>query len=121
MPTKDVLFSFEGRITRSEFWLKGMVIPILLPLFLALALAGRGALMAVGIALCIVLAWPWLALYVKRLHDRNHSAWYLLPLVIPGIGQIWGLVIVIQSWFLRGTFGANDYGHDRVLESAATV
>jgi len=77
--------------------------------------------------------WIYLATSIKRLHDRNKSAWWMIPFfVIPGLyGQfadrlpnsypalglgvvvfvlaIWGFV---DLYCLRGTRGPNRYGSD---------
>ena len=50
---------------------------------------------------------PSISSSVTRLHDRDHSAWWLLWLLLPIIG--W-LVLLVQNGFLRGTPGANQYG-----------
>jgi uncharacterized membrane protein YhaH (DUF805 family) len=76
--------------------------------------------------------WIGLAVATKRLHDRNKSAWWLvpfyaLPVVLDGAGNavdaIMGIVLSLASlaisiWalvelgFLRGTPGPNAYGPD---------
>ena len=48
--------------------------------------------------------------YVKRLHDRGRSGWWMLFFVlVPVVGQIWGLV---SLGFMEGAAGANRYGDD---------
>ena len=49
---------------------------------------------------------PSVAVAVRRLHDTDKSAWFLLFYLIPFIGGI----ILIVFWATDGTRGANDYG-----------
>jgi len=44
---------------------------------------------------------------VARLHDRGHSAWWLLWFLLPVVGWI---VLFVQNAFLRGDGGPNRYG-----------
>lgn len=58
------------------------------------------------------LAWaasivPTIASTVTRLHDRDHSAWWLLWYVVPVVGPV---VLVVTVWFLRGHDAPNRYG-----------
>lgn len=84
-------------------------------------------------ALYLVAVWINLAVYAKRLHDRNRSAWWLLlyvglPAVLdvkigtPGHGVfhavaiLIGLWVFIDLWCLRGTRGSNRYGVDPLAD-----
>jgi uncharacterized membrane protein YhaH (DUF805 family) len=141
MPVKKVLFSFDGRLTRSDFWLKGLL--LLLPLsigagLLRLMTAGTTLswLSYLGVLIYVLLIWPSLAVMVKRLHDRGHSGWYLLLeltafiglifvwnlalfIIATLLGSVFPLIIFIETWFMRGTYGHNDYGPDPLLEGRA--
>ena len=81
----------------------------------------------------VLLLWVFLATSIKRLHDRDKSAWWMLPffaapqlfnhfsdrlpdshfMMIPGAIMlalmIWGFV---ELYFLRGTKWTNRYGSD---------
>jgi uncharacterized membrane protein YhaH (DUF805 family) len=50
---------------------------------------------------------PSISSQVTRLHDRGHSAWWLLFGLIPLIGA---LLLFVQTWFLRGEPRPNRYG-----------
>jgi uncharacterized membrane protein YhaH (DUF805 family) len=89
----------------------------------------------VNIAMTCVFAWPYAAISIKRLHDRNKSGWWIIPFIVatglysefgdrlagfrgkPFVGfaafvlVIWGLV---EMYFLRGTRGPNRFGPDPV-------
>ena len=95
---------------------------------------GVGAVAADAPWLLIIyvpLIWVGLAVATKRLHDRNRSAWWLvpfyaLPVVLDGVGGALGEIGIVLSlasfaisiWalvelgFLRGTPGPNPYGPD---------
>jgi uncharacterized membrane protein YhaH (DUF805 family) len=110
----------RGRIDRRTFWLY-YLLPILAAsvvaevLDVAFGFTGYGSTAdsssAFGgpIALLVSLATlvPSISSTVTRLHDRGHSAWWLLWALLPGIG--W-LVLIVQTWFLPGTTGPKRYG-----------
>jgi uncharacterized membrane protein YhaH (DUF805 family) len=56
--------------------------------------------------------WMGWILTINRLHDRNHSAWFLLILLIPLV-QLW---CVVELYFLPGTKGQNRFGDYCKLE-----
>jgi uncharacterized membrane protein YhaH (DUF805 family) len=51
---------------------------------------------------------PSISSSVARLHDRGHSAWWLLWMLLPLVG--W-LVLFIQNGFLAGQLVRNRYGY----------
>jgi uncharacterized membrane protein YhaH (DUF805 family) len=111
----DVLWGVEGRISRSEFWLKG-----LLPLMPA-AMAGNALAFlpdsdavawVVLILVNLVLLFPFVSVYGKRLHDRGRSAKWLFATAIPMFGQFVALWIMLETWLRRGEPGSNSYGED---------
>ena len=61
--------------------------------------------MSTAISLLTVV--PSISSTVARLHDRGHSAWWLLWFLLPLVGVI---VLLIQNGFLRGDGGPNKYG-----------
>ena len=70
--------------------------------------AARALAMIIG----VISLWPGLALMVKRWHDRDRSAWWLLTLLIPLFGLLFMIWILIEIWLLKGTDGANRFGQD---------
>jgi uncharacterized membrane protein YhaH (DUF805 family) len=56
----------------------------------------------------LVLLWPFLAVEIKRCHDRGRSGWFLLVGLIPLV-NLW---VLVEVFFLRGTLGDNQYGQD---------
>ncbi|MDE1146354.1 MAG: DUF805 domain-containing protein [Azospirillaceae bacterium] len=118
------LLSLNGRVSRREFWLKYQVPLFILYVFVAgwffssidfgaIAQgadphASPGAVLAMTV-FSLLTFWPGFAVQVKRCHDRDHSAWFLLVALIPFIGGIW---LLVELWFLRGTVGDNRFGAD---------
>ena len=113
---KQILFSFQGRIPRRQFWGgTGILILGATPIVLVAILASNtdsgllsviaGLILIVGY---IALLWASFALQIKRWHDRDKSGWWILIGMIPIIG-FWA---IIETGCLRGTEGRNSYGDD---------
>lgn len=83
MGFEKVLFSFEGRVDRLTWWVAqlalGVVFAIIFFVF-SMTLGPTAAFLSV-----VPLYWSLTALNVKRLHDRGHSGWWLLVLVLAGV------------------------------------
>jgi uncharacterized membrane protein YhaH (DUF805 family) len=154
------LFRFEGRINRAKYLLATLIIlccmvfalllqaaifgingPLNINLIVISAsiepadgdLPSKASLLAqiVTIALTVFFAYCYLAVSVKRLHDRNKSGWWVLPVVATSLYEfadrlggsslakllgfalfiafIWGLV---EMYFRKGTRGPNRFGPD---------
>ena len=94
MPLKDLLFGFKGRIRRRDWWLWSIAVGVCQVLIIEIAnlllfgpthslLGGTGqaapqraadvGAQTVLWVSALVFLWPWLALSMKRAHDRN--AW----------------------------------------------
>jgi len=98
---------FSGRASRSEYWFF-VLFEILLYVVLVIAdiAAFRGSMNVFSTLASLVLFLPGLAVLVRRLHDTDRSAWWILIPFVPIIGSIWLIVILCT----RGTEGANRYG-----------
>ena len=97
------LFSFRGRINRAKAWLFQLIIFGVELVYLALQMALLGPdpfpdddswsplsnpLQLIFLILCVAITiplfWAFLAIQIKRLHDRNRSAmWFLNFFVFP--------------------------------------
>jgi uncharacterized membrane protein YhaH (DUF805 family) len=51
---------------------------------------------------------PALAVMVRRLHDTDRSAWWMLLAFVPLVGEI----VLIVWWCTKGTKGYNRFGAD---------
>jgi len=127
------LLSLKGRISRQEFWL-GYVGAVLVILLLGRTLEDvslhllrpasrpwyRDELeFAVALSrylASILMLWPLVAIYVKRLHDLNLSGWWLL--VLPAIMVLAGMA-GIERWSLATWLGVIVLGF--VPACAATI
>jgi uncharacterized membrane protein YhaH (DUF805 family) len=103
-----LLFSFRGRIPRRAYWgvaLGASVIFIVVVLGMSAVFEEDSPLSAITlIVLYIPMLWISLTTQVKRWHDRDKSAWWILINFIPYIGGIWTF---IECGCLRGTEGPN--------------
>lgn len=109
MDIKDVLTSTDGRISRSEFWLKG-IIPLAIAVLIIYAIDEIiGAERILGSIGSLASIYPSIAVGIKRFHDRNKSGWWVLISFVPIIGGLWYL---IECGFLKGTDGDNQFGPD---------
>lgn len=144
-----LFFSFRGRAGRAAFWLVSLTWGVLGLAFDAIWSATGAAEVQVGRNhfVDIAFALPMLAMLIscvaigiKRLHDRNKRAWWMLlfylappllqsiaPLneleaalmvslmVLSGALSVWAL---IELGCLRGTRGPNRFGPDPLLAPA---
>ncbi len=95
---------FDGRATRTEFWmfvLFNLIISLLL-MFID-GMTGLNILQAIY-SLAVLI--PGLAVSVRRLHDIGKSGWMILVALIPLIGLVWLLVL----YCMDSTPGKNKYG-----------
>jgi uncharacterized membrane protein YhaH (DUF805 family) len=83
-------FSLNGRISRSQYWLRFVVPYIVIYFMLEIigAIAGSGSNLYIAISITIfifslAMFWPSIAILVKRIHDRNKSGWWALFLYVP--------------------------------------
>ena len=143
MDSLRFLFSFQGRVSRLGLWRANLIYTIYL---LAVALVAAiivivQAPMAMAYAAAALVVPSYLAVNVKRLHDRNMSGWWLLAFnlapfaalnvwqaaqeqglatlpVALGCVAVW-LFFFVWSWLeigvFAGTRGPNDYGAQPTL------
>lgn len=116
MDIKNIYFNFKGRIGRQRFWLY-YILPIMFMSGLLQASMDYYddnsivvfLLFAINILLMIAMA----AGFVKRLHDRDKSAWWLILIFIPIIGTIYW---IIDLGLFKGVNKINEYGSPDVPE-----
>lgn len=115
---KWFLLSLDGRIGRSDYWLRFnlpvFVISFILAVVEGTASGGEAGLLYLLFMLAVL--WPSWTVGVKRCHDRDRSGWFMLIGLIPVVGSIW---LLVELGFLRGTIGPNKYGADPLQEMAA--
>jgi len=111
---------FSGRATRPEYWywvlfMYLLYIPLTFWAFSTSELAtwDSRATVSPGVAAVIglvglALLLPSWGVLVRRLHDTNHSGWFMFIALIPLVG--WVLLLVILA--TDGTPGPNRFGGD---------
>jgi uncharacterized membrane protein YhaH (DUF805 family) len=89
---------FNGRATRAEYWYFALinlaisvVLAVLDATILPSSVRGMGILGGIYALAAFV---PGFALSVRRLHDTNHSGWWLFLCLIPLVGPIILLVFM---------------------------
>ena len=102
---KEILFSFNGRISRKVYWLYCGLPSLVLGTWIAVANPDRNVI----VVIFLLLAWPSLAMHIKRWHDQNKSGWWQLLAAIPLVG---GLIVMGMCGFIKGTDGSNMFGTD---------
>jgi len=111
-----LLFSFDGRVNRRQFWII-IASLVLLSGGVSLAIVSipgseRGAKIARAVIYCLCLfplCWVSIATSVKRWHDMNLSGMMMLLWMIPFVG---GLIVIAWLGFGEGVKGRNKYGRD---------
>ncbi|MCY0879492.1 MAG: DUF805 domain-containing protein [Firmicutes bacterium] len=94
---------FSGRANRAEFWGYTAVNFIFSLIAAVLNRPTHGVLESLYALFVFI---PSLAVQVRRLHDTNRSAWWLLLVLIPVIGSIILLILDL----LPGTPEINRFG-----------
>jgi uncharacterized membrane protein YhaH (DUF805 family) len=108
MTVTQLYFRVRGRIARRTFWLHGVLSLLAASLFGYALLDIAGLTGTLGVKfLNLALAWPYIAISAKRLHDFDRSAWWMLVNFVPGVGSI---VMLLANGATRGTRGANRFG-----------
>lgn len=108
---------FDGRASRAEYWYFSLV-HTLVSVFLSVVDFSLGYIHPpTGIGLLsgvyTLAVMPAIAgVTIRRLHDINRSAWWLLIAFIPLLGVI--LLLVMLT--LKGSDGENPYGTDAAPE-----
>ena len=107
---QHLLFQFDGRINRAKFWI-GIVAVYAATwiLFIIAAAANSSALWVIAAVGSLAAIWPYVAVQIKRWHDRDKAGWWVFIAFIPLIGTIW---VLVECGFLPGTEGPNQYGVD---------
>jgi len=111
------LFDLFGRARRRDFWLfmSGLACAYAYAWTSLRQMGGRDDLALIGALLHNEIAFSVLALvqiatlamWIRRLHDRNKSGLWLIFACVPVIGQAW---MIWELGFMPGKAGANRFG-----------
>ena len=106
-------FEFSGRARRKEYWLFALFYFILniiaMILDISFGLFGEEfGIGTFGLIIGVGLLIPYIAVAVRRLHDKDKSGWFLLLILIPIIG----VIVLLVFFCMKGTDGSNRFGDD---------
>ncbi len=96
---------FTGRSQRSEYWFFTLF-NIIISVVIGLVEGFVGSPSILGLLYTFAVLLPGLAVSVRRLHDTNHSGWWLLIALIPLVGAVILLIFMVTD----STPGENQYG-----------
>ncbi|MFO0915048.1 MAG: DUF805 domain-containing protein [Pirellulales bacterium] len=116
-------FSFEGRISRSTYWMRWVFPLVVLYPLVVLSDMVTGLYVTAGelhpdlermnrgwglqtVLLDLLLIYPMFAVSAKRLHDRNRTGWVMLAAFVPFL-NLW---LFVELALLTGNRGRNRYG-----------
>ncbi|MEC5398646.1 DUF805 domain-containing protein [Uliginosibacterium sp. H1] len=102
-------FVFEGRARRKELWmftLFNFIAIIVLSIIDGMLGLKVGDIGILGGIYNLAVLLPSLGVGARRLHDSNHSGWWLLLCLVPIVGAIALLVFFV----LDSTPGSNRFG-----------
>lgn len=107
LPDWDFLLSYEGRINRRDYWLKGQLFFFLISFLLQIL-----NLSTLAIIFFILSLYSFSVISIKRAHDLNLSGYFVLLSLIPLV-NLW---VFIKLGFFKGTSQANAYGPSLLAE-----
>lgn len=115
---KELFFTYEGRLNRKRYLLRGLALGLVgfLVFYLMTAAAFMTENVLVAFADVVVYAIIFVSsfmLSIRRLHDMGKPGWWVLILFVPVVGIILSLVML----FKKGTEGDNEYGPDPLAVS----
>jgi uncharacterized membrane protein YhaH (DUF805 family) len=148
MQLVHLLIGFQGRISRGQFWLSVLIYIVFLVAVFGIAMMTGSLTAVVGSTLLAIIPvfLSGIAVGVKRMHDRNKTAMWLLvfygipfllffvlPLFIDAdaetvptsvltlqyVGLAISLWALVELGFIRGSIGINQYGPDPVAPKPA--
>lgn len=93
---KTMLFSFEGRLRRSHFWIGWLIL-------LGVGVVA-GWIPVLGGLISLLLIWPNLAIGVKRLHDMGQTGWLIVvPWLVTVVGIFVGFGMIGMSAIMNAS------------------
>ena len=105
----EKLFSFEGRVNRSQYFLTNVATSITLFIisFVAALVLPEKVFLVLYLILLLPVIYATAAMAAKRAHDLGYSGWINLLVLVPLVNGIWGILLLLSA----GNDGSNQYGH----------
>ncbi len=99
----NLLFSPEGRISSAEFYRGGFILILIMTALSMVNLVSPEIGKVTGL-LAYLLLYPWVVIWIKRLHEGSKSGWMflvylLLYLILGTIG-----ILIVMIYFGDGNF-----------------
>jgi uncharacterized membrane protein YhaH (DUF805 family) len=106
--------NFKGRASRKECWL--FFLELMVISFLSSFVKVTVLKIIFGLFFLFLMI-PWLAIFIRRLHDIGKSGWYYFISWIPLVGPI-----IMLIWMCKkGEKGINRYGPNPLTEESVAV
>lgn len=109
----DHYAKFDGRASRPMFW--WWVLFVFLVSIAANIIDAIIGIQLVSLLVGLGLLLPGLSVSIRRLHDTNHSGWWILISLVPLVGLIVLLIFYLQD----SDPGPNQYGPPPATQQAA--
>jgi uncharacterized membrane protein YhaH (DUF805 family) len=111
---------FAGRARRREYWMfelwHALILVALIVIDVKVSASGHDQRAVLTGLYILVTALPVFAGSVRRLHDTNHSGWWIFINMVPLVGQF-----VLLSFLIKdGDPGVNRFGPNPKREPVAT-
>ncbi len=105
---KAMYLTMDGRVTRAEFRSRWLIL-IVLAFLISMVCGVLPPLATIGSLALLALSIMQLTIAARRLHDTNHSAWWLLLMFIPAIN----FCLLLYLLFKGTNHLPNEYGPAR--------
>ncbi|MBR1760876.1 MAG: DUF805 domain-containing protein [Schwartzia sp.] len=114
---KEMFFRYDNRLNRKRYIMRGLALNVMAILnvlvlfaFASVSVSSTVFMLAwlVSSVVAVLIVVSFFMLTIRRLHDLDCSAWWLVGGVIPIIGFIFGFYLCLT----KGTTGLNQYGPD---------
>jgi uncharacterized membrane protein YhaH (DUF805 family) len=102
---------FSGRSSRKAFWMFFLMNSLVTLFFVVLEISFQMTWKIEAIYSLLIFL-PILSLTVRRLHDTNRSAWWLLVVLLPVIGMV--ILLVLLAMPSKAPINSIDYQPDNL-------
>lgn len=95
---------FSGRASRREYWMF-FAFNIIVAILTGIIDAATGV-PVLGPLYSLAVLIPGIAVTIRRLHDTDHSGWWILVGLVPFVG----FLVLLYFMIIEGTKGGNQFG-----------